>query len=428
MTTSDDDGNEENEFRRGESNPQAWGLVVDFLPYHDVMNVAAVNRFFLNHVLPCVRNLCLYNSSELHVSQAKRFRHGTVQRVDILCLFQKDRQLKDGRYNNEAAVRSVPFLLALNQTTLQTVLFGVHTLSNRPDDDNDDANAWLWETPFGGRCLASTRKNEVVVLRPYGQDMSKLVKNETSLRHHCTLMQSIYANIQGGALSRQIRWLHLVNSWKCPRRARFDTMAHQCQACLELWNTLVPLDELKLVASKLCLPQSLLTSIFFERFLRERIVPSMTRDTTMDGEQVILLDSNFVSSLVKHRNIVARHAPSLTRMVRNLPNRIHSKLTLGQWLRLDSQGLTISSKHFVVVLRTRTNLPSETTLQNLEKRWQESPSSTTTTANMDGRFFALLDDFLLTHTKGSMEEEELQTCRLLYCRPSSVRGKLTNDS
>ena len=55
-----------------------WAIIVQFLPYSDVMQVAATNKFFLEKVLPLVQTLYILTPNQLTVPQAQRFANGGV--------------------------------------------------------------------------------------------------------------------------------------------------------------------------------------------------------------------------------------------------------------------------------------------------------------------------------------------------------------
>ena len=55
-----------------------WAIIVQFLPYSDVMQVAATNRFLLKEVLPLVQTLYVLTPNQLTTPQAQRFTNGSV--------------------------------------------------------------------------------------------------------------------------------------------------------------------------------------------------------------------------------------------------------------------------------------------------------------------------------------------------------------
>ena len=80
----------ENESVKEASNPgehllpvDVWAIIVQFLPYSDVMQVAATNRFFLKEVLPLVQTLYILTPNQLTASQAQRFTNGSVISVHL---------------------------------------------------------------------------------------------------------------------------------------------------------------------------------------------------------------------------------------------------------------------------------------------------------------------------------------------------------
>ena len=51
---------------------EIWSLVMECLPYKDVMQVAATSRYFLRRVMPKVTRINIFSATELHARQARR--------------------------------------------------------------------------------------------------------------------------------------------------------------------------------------------------------------------------------------------------------------------------------------------------------------------------------------------------------------------
>jgi len=65
---------------------EVWAKILEFSAFRDVMNCAAINRVFLNEVLPLITKLFIYHMDELRVDFAKRFENGFTEEINVFCL------------------------------------------------------------------------------------------------------------------------------------------------------------------------------------------------------------------------------------------------------------------------------------------------------------------------------------------------------
>lgn len=131
--------------------PDLWVHVMLFLPYTDILQCSAVNRFFLHGISPRIEKIEVYSSSEMRVVPARRF--GGVKEVIISCLFRNRRIMHCGdRYGEYEVVNSateldidvmnvsVPFLSQF--PSLDIVWFGGGVYNEWSDDGVDWVDYW----------------------------------------------------------------------------------------------------------------------------------------------------------------------------------------------------------------------------------------------------------------------------------------------
>ena len=141
--------------------PEIWAQICDFLPYHSVLQTAAVSATMLHEVMPRITMLHMEHSYQLHSAVSHRYRD--VQDIYFHSLIEIDEgNIYYDRIgcilDEETASRAVPFLcnFMTSSRRLERVFLGGRRPSNgrvegfKPrwfdDDDDDDAPAGKMKT------------------------------------------------------------------------------------------------------------------------------------------------------------------------------------------------------------------------------------------------------------------------------------------
>jgi len=111
---------------------EIWALVMECLPYKDVMQVAASSRHFLQRVMPKVTRINVFCATELHARQARRLPNVTFCYLNCL-LKQAPPEIAAAAvtaaatstavqirvdYDSATADRIVPFFISLPEIAL----------------------------------------------------------------------------------------------------------------------------------------------------------------------------------------------------------------------------------------------------------------------------------------------------------------------
>jgi hypothetical protein len=147
--------------------PEIWGQVLDFLEYSDVMQCAAVSRFFLHEALPKISVLFMNNKNQLKPEQARRFKNGSVKTVIFVCFlkrtlaFDDDGDLRwDDVLCETTAVRSICFLQLFSG--LKCAMFCGYRTREEEDVLMLSRDKTRWHTHTGVCCRPFARPKEGV--------------------------------------------------------------------------------------------------------------------------------------------------------------------------------------------------------------------------------------------------------------------------
>ena len=210
-----------------------WALIMESLPYQDVMQVAVVSKHMLQRVMPKVTRINVFHAEELHARQARRMPN--VVFCYLNCLLKPsspDTELPAPaaaagqqirvEYNSEAADRIVPFLSRFRKLRMAFCGAIIHE-----GDGGGQNNTWVvWK---GDTNIAKKLKR--LLYDP------RTTTNDRNGQLHRGLVKAICGAMAAGALSKHLSLNGLTHPklTLCPKLdmifARQQHMTTACSFC-----------------------------------------------------------------------------------------------------------------------------------------------------------------------------------------------------
>eukprot|EP00546_Thalassionema_frauenfeldii_P019425 CAMPEP_0178903302 /NCGR_PEP_ID=MMETSP0786-20121207/5083_1 /TAXON_ID=186022 /ORGANISM="Thalassionema frauenfeldii, Strain CCMP 1798" /LENGTH=573 /DNA_ID=CAMNT_0020574661 /DNA_START=43 /DNA_END=1767 /DNA_ORIENTATION=+ len=260
---------------------EVWALVSHFLPYVDVMNIAAVNKMFLIDVMQSISRIHLFRSKELNGKHARRLPR--VERVYIYSLLKKP---PPEQTNMPRAPLFPPERIGLEyctETKYRVVPFLSYFLKLR----------YVF---LGAMCFWEERKREVwdgsskVALK--NCKPSRIAHGDRGTNGHRTLVHAFCGAFATGSLSKRFRidgLFHARAANLCPNMLPMfpPRRAQHCSACNHVLMHFPSEWLIQARGNFLCVPakkrmQQVITRGHAKLFKEDRVIKKLIEDGIRD--------------------------------------------------------------------------------------------------------------------------------------------------